>query len=413
VKIASEWIFLGSTQIRRLRLPRVGDGNGSVSYHELVGLVVTFTFPEGSPENFHVSLNYLDVDQDTITISSSEELVDAIEQFSGKKVLRIDTEVKPKTTSGGTPKTSPRETSTASTSTPAVQHTTTPRASQTDGGTSPPSQDLPIATILNSFVGVLATAVVALQEGLSAPAGASAKKASKAAHAAVDKASIAVGKASDAVSAAASKASTTASKASAAAASAAASATEDASKATDNSASMPDLKPASKDQAAGSQESTETEEEEEEPRPFIHGRHTCDSCLTTPIVGKRCHAKNLPDYDLCQNCFENYNGTEIAFEFVELGKRKYALGDSKIYITTRSSLEYFRFPFRPRSRFPGSLAAPPQCDFEEEWRGKWRMPSRTQVWYGWPRPSLWTSWASFRTRWTSWASRTALSASWA
>jgi hypothetical protein len=368
LKIPSEWISLGSTQTRRVRLPRIGDDNGSVSYHELVGLVVTFTFPEGSLENFNVCLNYLDVDQDTVTIASSEELVDAIEQFSGKKVLRIDTEVKPKTTSGGTPKTTPRETST-----PPVQETTTPRASQTDRGTSTPRQDLPIATILNSFVGVLATAVVALQDGLSAPAGASAKKASKAAHAAVDKASIAVGKASDAVASAAIKASTAA----AVAANAAASVTEDASKAAATSASMPDLKPASKDQAAGSEEyteseerkeaaatsasmpdlkqaskdhaagseeSTDTEEEEEEPRPFIHGRHTCDSCLTTPIVGKRCHAKNLPDYDLCQNCFDNYGGTEIAFEFVELGKMKYALGDSKIYHHSKLTGR-FSFPF--------------------------------------------------------------------
>lgn len=35
---------------------------------------------------------------------------------------------------------------------------------------------------------------------------------------------------------------------------------------------------------------------------FIHGRHTCDGCLITPIVGLRYHAANLPDYDLCQKC---------------------------------------------------------------------------------------------------------------
>eukprot|EP00560_Eucampia_antarctica_P007545 CAMPEP_0197827940 /NCGR_PEP_ID=MMETSP1437-20131217/4607_1 /TAXON_ID=49252 ORGANISM="Eucampia antarctica, Strain CCMP1452" /NCGR_SAMPLE_ID=MMETSP1437 /ASSEMBLY_ACC=CAM_ASM_001096 /LENGTH=780 /DNA_ID=CAMNT_0043428973 /DNA_START=233 /DNA_END=2575 /DNA_ORIENTATION=+ len=35
---------------------------------------------------------------------------------------------------------------------------------------------------------------------------------------------------------------------------------------------------------------------------FIHGRHTCDGCLVTPIFGIRYHAKNLPDYDLCQLC---------------------------------------------------------------------------------------------------------------
>ena len=59
--------------------------------------------------------------------------------------------------------------------------------------------------------------------------------------------------------------------------------------------------------------------EEEEERPFIHGRHTCDSCLTTPIVGKRYHALNMSDYDLCAKCFSNYSGGEIQFEAVELG----------------------------------------------------------------------------------------------
>jgi Zinc finger, ZZ type len=54
--------------------------------------------------------------------------------------------------------------------------------------------------------------------------------------------------------------------------------------------------------------------------PFIHGRHTCDQCLTTPVIGKRFHALNLPDYDLCESCYGNYKGTEIVFEDVRLGK---------------------------------------------------------------------------------------------
>ncbi len=53
----------------------------------------------------------------------------------------------------------------------------------------------------------------------------------------------------------------------------------------------------------------------EEPL-FIHGRHTCDGCLSTPIVGKRFHA--IPDYDLCETCFKNYNG-DRDFAEVELG----------------------------------------------------------------------------------------------
>lgn len=54
-------------------------------------------------------------------------------------------------------------------------------------------------------------------------------------------------------------------------------------------------------------------------RPFIHGRHTCDACLTTPIIGQRFHALNLPDYDLCASCRNNYKGDEIQFKPVELG----------------------------------------------------------------------------------------------
>ena len=50
---------------------------------------------------------------------------------------------------------------------------------------------------------------------------------------------------------------------------------------------------------------------------FIHGRHTCDGCLTTPVVGLRWHSANLPDYDLCDRCRNNYKGTDIIFETVE------------------------------------------------------------------------------------------------
>jgi Zinc finger, ZZ type/PB1 domain len=54
--------------------------------------------------------------------------------------------------------------------------------------------------------------------------------------------------------------------------------------------------------------------------PFIHGRHTCDACYKTPIVGQRFHSTNFPDYDLCADCRGNYKGKEILFEVVELGK---------------------------------------------------------------------------------------------
>jgi hypothetical protein len=79
------------------------------------------------------------------------------------------------------------------------------------------------------------------------------------------------------------------------------------------------------DQADGPQEGAAEAKHEprltkEEPHPFIHGRHTCDGCLTTPIVGLRFHAVNLPDYDLCEACKGNYKGSEIHFEEAELGR---------------------------------------------------------------------------------------------
>lgn len=60
------------------------------------------------------------------------------------------------------------------------------------------------------------------------------------------------------------------------------------------------------------------------PKPeeelFIHGRHTCDACLTTPIMGKRFHAINMKDYDLCEVCHEQYKGDEIKFTEAKLDR---------------------------------------------------------------------------------------------
>ena len=47
--------------------------------------------------------------------------------------------------------------------------------------------------------------------------------------------------------------------------------------------------------------------------PFIHGFHTCDACSTKPIIGKRFHAVHLPNYDICESCFKNQNGTSDCF----------------------------------------------------------------------------------------------------
>lgn len=54
-------------------------------------------------------------------------------------------------------------------------------------------------------------------------------------------------------------------------------------------------------------------------RPFIHGRHTCDGCLTTPIYGKRFNSLSVKDFDLCENCMSTYTGRDT-FEEAQLGK---------------------------------------------------------------------------------------------
>jgi len=59
------------------------------------------------------------------------------------------------------------------------------------------------------------------------------------------------------------------------------------------------------------------QQREKSKLPFLHCRHTCDGCLSTPIVGKRYHAINVVDFDLCTACRKNYSG-DVMFAIVEL-----------------------------------------------------------------------------------------------
>lgn len=47
---------------------------------------------------------------------------------------------------------------------------------------------------------------------------------------------------------------------------------------------------------------------------FIHARHTCDGCSKSPIIGTRYKATKIPDFDLCVNCFEKYEGEDLDFK---------------------------------------------------------------------------------------------------
>jgi len=250
----------GSSQIRRTRLPLIADAMGHVSYEELVDLVVTFTFPDaGSPENFDCTLTYFDEDEDTVTIASTTELADAIEQFVGKKVLRISTEVK-------------RKTSPAQPTPPTPQ----PSSGSTDRGTSTNPEDFEanLQKVFESFVGILVTAVSSLEEGISTvPA--------KGAGAEPPKASAASGERKPAPS-------------------------DDAKPAAKpKTPTQPAPKPATKDIVM----------------PYIHRRHTCDACLMNPILGPRFHSVNLSDYDICERCFPKYSGKETEFILYPSNKR--------------------------------------------------------------------------------------------
>ncbi|KAL3943317.1 MAG: hypothetical protein SGBAC_002600 [Bacillariaceae sp.] len=261
----------GTSQIRRVRLPRIADAAGNVSYEELVGLVVTFTFSaESSPGNFDCTLTYFDEDEDTVTIASTSELVDAVEQFVDKKVLRISTEVKRKTL--------------ATPSTPQTTQTPQFASGTTDRGTStkPENLETNLQNVLESFASVIVTAVSSLEKGLAA---------NSAETAAQSGSSVATSYVSNASSENKPKASEE-------------SVTKPAAKPAFKLAPKPSPKPAAKPVVSV---------HPAEVGPHVHHRHTCDSCLMNPIVETRYHAGNMIDYDLCEICYPMYSGKETEF----------------------------------------------------------------------------------------------------
>lgn len=302
----------GGTQIRRVSLPRLADANGDISYEELVGLVLVFSLPEEdanniNTRNYDVTLTYYDEEKDLITLSSTEELVEAVELFAGQKFFRITTSVQPKA-SYSPPPTSAR---------PYVQNT---GGEVTTKNAEYPANP-PIQAVLESFAGILSSAVNNLQEGLAnqptakdSPPKSSPPVQPMKADANVAKANRAAmqKKRRERMELRRERMEARMNK----------------KNATNNASSKKENKPQSTDTKKSPVASADTKKspvptpvkkkEPVETKPFIHGRHTCDGCLTTPIVGKRYHATNLPDYDLCQKCFGNYKGSEIKYEPVEL-----------------------------------------------------------------------------------------------
>eukprot|EP00533_Pseudo-nitzschia_delicatissima_P014801 CAMPEP_0197262966 /NCGR_PEP_ID=MMETSP1432-20130617/824_1 /TAXON_ID=44447 /ORGANISM="Pseudo-nitzschia delicatissima, Strain UNC1205" /LENGTH=836 /DNA_ID=CAMNT_0042727345 /DNA_START=24 /DNA_END=2534 /DNA_ORIENTATION=- len=292
----------GQSQIRRVSLPRIADASGNISYEELVGLVLEFSLPEEdaskiSTRNYTVTLTYFDDEKDLITLASIEELVEAIELFAGQKFIRITTCVKPKI-SHAAPPPSAR---------PYVQDTQD--ATNTNDANYP--SDLPIETVLESFAGILSSAVNTLQEGLANQS----QPSPKAPQSKPTEASPAFKSKLSAKRAALNKKGAHEKGTKKTPTSSANSVSLKTENKTTCAAPKKEIKPPV---VSTDNKKSPAKKEAEYKKTFIHGRHTCDGCLTTPIVGKRYHATNLPDYDVCQKCFDNYKGSEIKYEPVEL-----------------------------------------------------------------------------------------------
>jgi len=136
----------GKTQIRRVCLPRIADENGNVSYEELVRIVLDFTRGTCTAGNnkYTVSLSYYDKEKDLITIASTVELMDAINLFARQKFMRISTCAYNQDKCSST-----------------VDRGTSTNERNGDVNDSPTP---PIQVVLQSFVGILTTAVQEVKE---------------------------------------------------------------------------------------------------------------------------------------------------------------------------------------------------------------------------------------------------------
>jgi hypothetical protein len=273
--------------VRRLDLQRLYESSesSSVSYHRLKLRAISYAFPRSKGamyKKFDVVTTYVDEDGDVITISTDEEFAEACAQFVNEKppVLRVNAVVTRKGKSDDEKtdeRPEPRVPVTDQTFSESSSHHESPRRS--------PVGIEQLQTVLETVVAGLASSVVALQSHLAKNGAGTTTPAST----------------GDA---------------------AAAGATAEVER--QNVAERLMKEVAGK---IGMKDSMNTDTgAKPEEHPFIHGRHTCDGCLQTPIVGTRYKASNLPDYDLCSNCHSNYKGAYIQFESAELDRDRQLQG---------------------------------------------------------------------------------------
>lgn len=272
--------------MRRIALRKLWDeSTQKVSFSKLSEIALELYLSSGSmatqqlsvdSENASVTVTYTDEDGDIITISTDDELVEAFEQFVNKQppVLRANASVTAKKVK--VPIAVPaRLRSKASVSKMGKR---TPIASKRVKGSSTksttPADEL--QNVIENFVGVLTVAVNTLTKNVP----------------------------------------------------------EDLTSKVDEVIDMefkePKKSESKKDESTGEKNQSKKAQDEKPAssdntgvpsrfdRNFIHGRHTCDSCLVTPIIGIRYNATNLPDYDLCQKCIPNYKGSHIKFAPAQL-----------------------------------------------------------------------------------------------
>lgn len=316
----------GEKQVRRVCLSHILDGKENVSYVKLLGLVLDFTLNEAGATvggNEHaVSLTYYDNEKDLITLASTEDLIDAINLFSGQKFMRIITRVKSKSYSvnAAAATHNHHDTPSAASSTSTVDRGTSTNNESGDDKNLPPA--LPMQFVLKSFAGILVNAAQELK-GLATTQTQCTESRNSNHQASKESIETKIqNKGSSNVEKKVKKSVY------------ATAATAGGSRPTNASGTKEEKEVAPKVAAATAatlnvQKKTHSESEDStcsakgskrESTLFIHGRHTCDSCLTTPIVGKRYHATNLPDYDVCSRCFNNHSGDAIKFDTVELNR---------------------------------------------------------------------------------------------
>jgi len=346
---------------RRVKLPRIVGSNGRVSYEELVGLVIRLNFPavndtllSNEKKFYKVELTYCDIDSDLIHLGSTEELIDAFEQYSEQHFVRINAKVeKQRSTQQQHQQKQHKQVSVIESTLPDGSTDTISSKAVAVPSTSPDQLRNVEPHIMSPLVmsqiacyrSTLGSASVAIDESNSSAISrpftthdASTTNRSE------KMSSINILSRNEQKNAAASSDKVVKPVVK--------SIVDDKNRATANhvqsvifKVGLKQISPSDEiekttttkhkkdsiinnnnngnDNSKNDNRNQEIEkkidegkdkDEKGQAKPsFIHYRHTCDLCMTNPIVGDRFHASNSHDYDLCEMCHNAYEG-EIQFE---------------------------------------------------------------------------------------------------